>query len=85
MSARADIRLDERREAAVAWCLRLADGPLDEAGRDAFQAWLDSDMATPLPPLDGSMRTPVLEIAGARLEGVSVEVDDPTVEPAGND
>ena len=41
MSARGDIRLDERREAAVAWCLRLADGPLDEAGREAFQAWLD--------------------------------------------
>ena len=45
MSARADIRLDERREAAVAWCLRLADGALDEAGRDAFQAWLESDTA----------------------------------------
>lgn len=50
-----------------------------------LQAWLDSDMAPPLPPLDGSLRTPVLEIAGARLEGVSVEIDDPTVEPAGND
>src|SRR5690606_12699724 len=39
-------------------------------------AWLDSDLATPLPPLDGRASTPVLEIAGARLEGVQIEIDD---------
>lgn len=44
-----------------------------------IQAWVDAGMATPLPPLDGSLRTPVLEIAGARLEGVSVDVDDPEI------
>src|SRR5690606_35402408 len=43
-------------------------------------AWIDTGMATPLPPLDGSASTPVLEIAGARLEGVQVSVDDPDVE-----
>lgn len=32
--------LDARREAALGWCLRLAEGPLDEAGREAFDAWL---------------------------------------------
>ena len=48
----------------------------------ALQAWLDSGMTTPLPPMDGSLRTPLLEIAGARLEGVSIDLDDPAVEPA---
>ena len=43
-------------------------------------AWIDTGMATPLPPLDGSASTPVLEIAGARLEGVQISVDDPDVE-----
>lgn len=42
--------------------------------------WLDGDLANPLPPIDGSARTPVLEIAGARLEGVEIEVDDPSIE-----
>lgn len=32
--------LDQHREAALAWCLRLAEGPLDDAGRTAFDAWL---------------------------------------------
>lgn len=40
-------------------------------------AWLDGDTAgTPLPPVEGRMRTPRLEIAGAILEGVEVEIDD---------
>lgn len=43
-------------------------------------AWLDSDLATLLPPLDGTASTPVLEIAGARLEGVEVSVEDPAVD-----
>jgi hypothetical protein len=46
----------------------------------AVQAWVDGGMQEPLPPLDGSLRTPLLEIAGARLEGVSVEIDDPLVD-----
>jgi len=48
-------------------------------------AWLDGGLATPLPPLDGSASTPVLEIAGARLEGVQVSVDDPAIEAASDD
>lgn len=51
----------------------------------AITDWLDAGMATPLPPLDGRMDTPLLEIVGARLEGVHVEVDEPTIAPTGND
>ena len=45
-------------------------------------AWLD-DVATasPLPPLQGSLSTPRIEIAGATLEGVEVEIDDPALTP----
>ncbi len=30
-------------DAAAAWCLRLAEGPLNASEREAFQAWLDAD------------------------------------------
>lgn len=40
-------------------------------------AWLDADTrGTPLPPLDGRMSTPRLEIPGATLHGVEIEIDD---------
>jgi len=39
--------LDERREAALAWCLRLADGPLDETARESFHDWLEADAGNP--------------------------------------
>lgn len=45
MSGRFDTTMDPRREAALAWCLRLADGPLCEAERADFQAWLEYDTA----------------------------------------
>lgn len=35
--------LDPRQEAALAWCLKFADGGLDAMERDAFDAWLASD------------------------------------------
>jgi hypothetical protein len=35
-----------------------------------------------LPPLSGALRTPRVEIAGATLEGVEVELDDPDLPPA---
>jgi hypothetical protein len=39
--------------------------------------WVDGiATGTPLPPLDGSLQTPVLHVPGATLEGVSVEFDD---------
>lgn len=40
-------------------------------------AWLDADVAgTPLPPIEGHLRTPKLEIAGATLEGVHIEIEE---------
>jgi len=32
----------EAREDAATWCARIAEGPLDEEGRRAFQTWLDA-------------------------------------------
>ena len=36
---------------------------------------------SPVPPLDGRVTTPQLEISGAMLQGVEVEVDDPAIDP----
>lgn len=38
---------------------------------------------SPLPPLDGRLTTPKLEIAGAKLQGVEVEIDDPAIPASG--
>ena len=38
--------------------------------------WLDNPAASPLPPLDGRLQTPRLEISGALLEGVEVQFAD---------
>ncbi len=48
--------------------------------------WINADVAgSPLPPLQGHLQTPQLEIAGATLEGVEVEFsDDAAVPAAGN-
>lgn len=44
--------------------------------------WLDSGaIGSPLPPLQGRLSTPRMEIAGATLEGVEVELDDPGIPP----
>ena len=46
------------------------------------QQWLDQPPGgTPLPPLQGRLTTPTLEIAGARLEGVEVDFEDESVAP----
>lgn len=46
-------------------------------------AWLEADAGgSPLPPLDGRLRTPRVEVAGAQLEGVTIEFDDPAIAPA---
>jgi hypothetical protein len=37
---------------------------------------------SPLPPLDGRVTTPQLEVSGATLHGVEVELDDPDIEAA---
>lgn len=44
--------------------------------------WLDQlATGTPLPPLDGRLSTPRLEISGAVLEGVEIEFDDSETAP----
>ena len=45
--------------------------------------WLDAGVGgSPLPPLQGYMKTPRIEIAGATLEGVEVEFGDELAAPA---
>jgi hypothetical protein len=40
-------------------------------------AWLESDArGTPLPPLDGRLTTPRLEVPGMTLHGLQIEIDD---------
>lgn len=41
--------------------------------------WIDQSGGSPLPPLDGHLRSPQLEISGATLEGVDVVLDDEDV------
>jgi hypothetical protein len=38
--------------------------------------WIDQAAGAPLPPLDGHLRSPLLEISGATLEGVDIVLDD---------
>jgi hypothetical protein len=41
-------------------------------------AWANAESnGSLLPPLSGTLHTPRMEIAGATLEGVDVELDDP--------
>lgn len=43
-------------------------------------AWRDAaSTGSPLPPINGRLSTPKLEIADAQLEGVEVDFDEPTV------
>lgn len=39
-------------------------------------AWIDAKDGSPLPPLAGSLSTPRIEISGASLEGVEVQIED---------
>jgi hypothetical protein len=39
-----------------------------------FRQWLAAGPATPLPPLQGMLKTPALEFDGVTLEGVEVEI-----------
>lgn len=44
-------------------------------------AWMKAaPTGSPIPPLDGTVTAPRLEISGAQLDGVEVEIDDPDVE-----
>ncbi len=43
-------------------------------------AWIDAGSGgSPLPPVDGVVSTPELEISGPHLEGVEIEMEDPAV------
>lgn len=42
----------------------------------AVLEWIDAGGALPLPPLDGTLSAPRLDIAGAQLEGVQATLDD---------
>lgn len=49
-------------------------------------AWLDADAGaggSPLPPLQGTLRTPSIQIAGAQLDGVEVEFDSEDLDETG--
>ena len=43
----------------------------------------DDNTVSPLPPLDGKASAPRIEIAGARLDGVEITIEDPGVPDAG--
>lgn len=45
--------------------------------------WIDQAGGSPLPPLDGTLRSPKLEISGATLEGVEIVLDDEAVADEG--
>ena len=53
-------------------------------------AWIDArEHGSPLPPIDGTLSTPRMEIAGAQLEGIEVVLDETAIvgedDPAGQD
>lgn len=43
---------------------------------DDITAWADAADAAPLPPMVGTLSTPRLEISGATLEGVSIQIEE---------
>lgn len=45
--------------------------------------WIDQTGGAPLPPLDGRLHSPQLEISGATLEGVDIVLDDEDVSSEG--
>ena len=64
-ATRLDLRRDSTRFAAR---FRLPD----------VLAWLEADASgTPLPPLAGTLASPRIELAGATLHGVEIELSDP--------
>lgn len=62
--------------------LRLRRDTTDFDGRFRLYdvlGWIDQSGGSPLPPLDGRLRSPQLEISGATLEGVDIVLDDEDV------
>lgn len=46
---------------------------------DAVLGWIAESTGSPLPPLDGTLTAPRLEISGAKIEGVRIDLDDEDV------
>jgi hypothetical protein len=46
---------------------------------DAVLGWVEQSVGSPLPPLDGTLSAPKLEISGATLEGVEITLDDEAI------
>jgi len=44
-------------------------------------AWLDANADSPLPPLQGRVSMPLLELSGARLRGIELDMDADTAQP----
>ena len=62
--------------------LRLQRDATDFDGRFRLYdvlGWIDQVGGSPLPPMDGRLRSPELEISGAVLEGVEIVIDDEDV------
>ena len=64
--------------------LRREDARFDARFRlPEVMAWMSSATgASPVPPLSGRLSTPRLEVSGARLEGIEVTIEDPSL-PSG--
>jgi hypothetical protein len=67
----------------VSLALRRDDTRFDGRFRIAdVTAWSNAKArGSLLPPLAGNLHTPRIDIAGATLEGVDVEIDDPDLPP----
>lgn len=48
-----------------------------------LQQWGQAEAGSPLPPLDATLSTPMLEFEGMRLEGVEIEIRDGATPAAG--
>jgi hypothetical protein len=46
------------------------------------RAWLARTDASPIPPINGTLRTPTLKFDGVDLQGVEVEVSDGAAAPS---
>jgi hypothetical protein len=77
-------RVDYNGDAGLSGQASLQLG-LDDARFDGrfrpldITTWMAANTQDPLPPLDGHLTAPRLDVAGATLQGVDVTLDDPAV------
>ncbi|MCY7354950.1 MAG: hypothetical protein LH470_07740 [Lysobacter sp.] len=78
-----DLRYRGNADLSAVAALRLQRDATRFEGRLRFfdvSKWINTRQpASPLPPLDGVLTTPTMEIAGAQLEDVEIIFDDPAV------